>query len=58
MKEKKDKWTLGMALFAGFLGVSAILAAPVIGGAWLIKKGLESLGVDDPPRDDVDPYDM
>lgn len=58
MEEKKDKLGVGGWLFAGFLGISVIVAAPIIGVAWLGTKALEALGVDNTPRDDVDPYDL
>lgn len=58
MEEKKDKLGFGGWLFAGFVGISVVLASPVIGLAWLGTKGLEALGVDNTPKDDVSPYDL
>ncbi|MCM1324641.1 MAG: hypothetical protein NC218_11010 [Acetobacter sp.] len=58
MEEKKNKKTVGTVVAAGFVGISIVLAAPVFAIAWLGKKGLEALGVEDTPRDDVNPYDM
>ncbi len=45
-------------MFAGFVGVSFVVAAPVIGLAWLGTKGLEALGCDNTPKDDVNPLDL
>ncbi len=58
MKEKKDKLGFCGWLFAGFVGVSFVVAAPVIGLAWLGTKGLEALGCDNTPKDDVNPLDL
>ena len=58
MEEKKNKWTLGSALFAGFLGISVVVAAPIIGLALLGVKGLDALGVDVHSGKEVDPYDL
>lgn len=51
MKDNEDKLTAGKVLLFGFLGLSAVIAAPVIGAAWVIKKGLEAVGIDDTPSD-------
>ena len=54
--ENEEKWTAGEVVAAGFLGVSAIVAAPVLLLAWLGTKGLEALGVENTPSD-WDPSD-
>lgn len=56
MNKDDEKLGVGGTIFAGFLIVSAVVAAPVIGAAWLVSKGLEALGIDLGSGGEFDPY--
>ena len=56
MSDNNEKLGVGGTLFAAFLVVSVVVAAPVIGAAWLVSKGLEAVGIDLGSGGEFDPY--
>lgn len=58
MEENENKWTCGEVIAATLFGVAAVVAAPVIGLAWLCREGLVKMGVEDNLDKDNSPYDL
>lgn len=56
MEKNESKWTAKDVVAVGTIGISVLVAAPVVLAAWALTKIAEKLGVDNPPTD-WDPSD-